>query len=64
MREKRKKYQEMRRPLKISEESEIVIVPTDRTNSFRSTKKIRKFGRGKTNTISKRDRQRKINGNI
>ena len=37
--EKREKYQEMRRPLKIPEESEIVIVPTDKTNSFRSTRK-------------------------
>ena len=38
--EKKEKYQEMRRLLQRSEESEILIVPTDKTNSFRSTRKI------------------------
>ena len=64
MREKREKYQEMRRPLKILEESEIVIVPTDKTNSFRITRKIHKFVRRITQTTINRYRQRKSNRNI
>ena len=36
---KKEKYQEMRRLLQILEESEIVIVPADKTNSFRITRK-------------------------
>ena len=36
MPEKKDKDQEMRRLLQISEESEIVSIPTEKTNSFRS----------------------------
>ena len=38
MPEKKDKDQEIRRLLQISEESEIVIVPTEKTNRFRSMK--------------------------
>ena len=37
--EKKEKYQELRRLLKILEETDIVIVTTDKTNRFRSIKK-------------------------
>ena len=36
--EKKDKYQEMRRLLQSLEESEIVMVPNDKTNSFRITR--------------------------
>ena len=41
MTEKKEIYQEMRRPLQNLEESEIVIVPTEKANRFRSTRKCR-----------------------
>ena len=39
MPEKKEKYQEMRRLLQSLEEIEIVVVPTDKTNRFRSMKR-------------------------
>ena len=55
----------MRRLLQSLEESEIVIVPTDKTNRFRSMKKEEYNTMvGTPQTVRKRDIERKGNINI